>query len=438
MTHRAGLASMFRELLVQLDPGAALLRQVARDGTVLRLPAGETVDLAAVQRVFLVAFGKAARTMASAALPLFHGCTVQGVCAPPAGDTAPLEPLLLRPGGHPVPDAGSTAAAERTLALLGGAGENDLVVFLVSGGGSAILERPLVPETSLDDLRVLHRTLVGCGAPIDAINCVRKHCSGVKGGRLALRAAPARQVTLYVSDVPPGLPSAVASGPTMPDATTWQDALRVVDENGLREGLPASVRGLFAAAAAGRAAETPKQHDRAFARSSWHCLLDERSATAGLAALATARGLHCEVDHATSEMECSQAASALLARLRALRREHGKPVALVAGGEVRVRLPAQHGSGGRNQHFVLTSAQLVRGEPIAVLSAGTDGIDGNSPAAGAVADGTTLDRAAVLGIDVQAALEGFDSHPALHTLGDTVVTGPTGTNVRDVRILVHG
>lgn len=437
MNRRAELAESFRALLPDLDPAVALRRAVRRDGMRLQLPGGESVDLREVRRVLLVSFGKAARPMAAAMLGLLHGIDVHGVCAPPAPDALELAPLQVRPGGHPVPDAGSLAAAERVLALLGGAGAQDLVLFLVSGGGSAILERPLWPEVSLAELRAFHAALTGCGAPIVAINAVRKHVSSVKGGRLALRAAPARQVTLYVSDVPHDRPEAVASGPTMPDPTTWSTVLELVAEHDLETRLPGSIRALLREARAGRVAETPKPGAAAFARSTWHCLLDERSATTAIAARATARGLRCEADHTTAELGCDQAIDALIARLRALRREHGAPVALVAGGEVRVKIPPQPGTGGRNQHFALGCALRIAGEPVTVLSAGTDGIDGNSPAAGAVADGTTVERARTLGIDAAGCLARFDSHALFAPLGDAIVTGPTGTNVRDVRILVH-
>lgn len=437
MTRRAELAGLFRALLPVLDPATAVRRHVGRDGTVLHFPDGDSVDLQHVRRVFLVSFGKAARPMATALLELLHGVEVHGVCVPPAPDAAPLAPLEVRPGGHPVPDAGSLAAAERVLAMLGSAGEPDLVVFLVSGGGSAVLERPLWPGGSLAEMRALHATLVGCGAPIVAVNAVRKHASSVKGGRLALRAAPARQVTLYVSDVPHDHPEAIASGPTMPDPSTWAEVREVVAAHELGPRLPVAVRGMLRTASERHVAETPKQGDAAFARSTWHCLLDERSATSGIAALATARGLRCEADHTTGELGCDQALDALIARLRTLRREHGAPVALVAGGEVRVKIPPHHGTGGRNQHFALGCALRVEGEPVTVLSAGTDGIDGNSPAAGAVADGTTVERARALGIDAADTLSRFDSHALFVRLGDAIHTGPTGTNVRDVRILVH-
>ena len=437
MNRRAELAELFRALLPDLDPAAAIRRAVRREGMVLQLPGGDAVDLRHVGRVYVVSFGKAARPMAAALLELLRDVEVHGVCAPPAPDAGELAPLLVRPGGHPVPDAGSLAAAERVLAMLGGAGAQDLVLFLVSGGGSAILERPLWPGVSLAELRALRAALVGCGAPIVAINAVRKHVSSVKGGRLALRAAPARQVTLYVSDVPHDRPEAVASGPTMPDPSRWEDVLDILVEHDLEPHLPGSIRAMLREARSGRVAETPKPHAAPFARSTWHCLLDERSATTGLAALATARGLRCEADHTTAELGCDQAIDALIGRLRVLRREHGAPVALVAGGEVRVKIPPHHGTGGRNQHFALGCALRITGEPVTVLSAGTDGIDGNSPAAGAVADGTTVERARALGIDAAASLARFDSHGLFAPLGDAIVTGPSGTNVRDVRILVH-
>ena len=432
---KAQLRQLFLDTLPELAADAALRRAVVRHGIVLR--AGPcSIDLGEVARVFVLSFGKAARPMAAALLPLLQGCRVSGLVVPPAPDLAPLPPFEVLAGGHPLPDAGSLHAAERALALLGNAGEQDLVLFLVSGGGSALLERPVDARLSLDDLRELHRLLVGSGADIVAMNTVRKHLSGVKGGRLALRAGHSRQLTLFISDVPPQHPETVASGPTFPDPTSASDLQTVLQRHDLVPRLPATLRALLRP---GALPETPKPGHPAFARAQHVCLLDGDHAVAALRRRAEAAGMQVETAPAeVGDASVDEAADALLARLAALRRRHPDgPVAVVAGGELSVPLPPQPGVGGRNQQFALACALRSQDQPIAVLSAGTDGVDGNSPAAGAVADGDTLARAAAAGFDPRAQLHRCDAHPLFAALGDALVTGPTGTNVRDLRILVH-
>jgi glycerate 2-kinase len=438
LSRRANLAALFPELLPGLDPAAAVQRALGRAGDRLLLPDGDRVDLKAVRRAFVIAFGKAARPMAQAALEVLAGTEVRGLCAPPAPDADPLPPLQVLPGGHPLPDPGSVRAAERALAVLGNAGARDLVLVLVSGGGSAILERPLLPEIALRDLRALHGMLISCGAGIREVNAVRKHFSGVKGGRLGLRAGLARQLTLYVSDVPPGDPSAVASGPSLPDPSTWDDAISVLERHGLTDRLPDALAALLRQRARGlRLPETPKPGAPAFARSQACCLLDSDAALDLLRQRCEARGWRCTVDPSADERPVAEAAATLLARLREARTA-AAPAAVLSAGELACALPIPHGRGGRNQQFALECALRIQGEDIAVLSAGTDGIDGNSPAAGAVADGTTVARAKALGRDAARSLRAFDSFPLFEALGDAVITGPTGTNVRDLRVLVAG
>jgi hydroxypyruvate reductase len=429
---RQQLRELFLATLPELAADRALRRHVRRDGDTLSA-GGHSFDLRAVRCVHLLAFGKAARPMAQALLPLLHGCVVRGLCVPPAPDDAPLPPLEVIAGSHPLPDGGSLHAAERALVLLGNAGPDDLAIFLVSGGGSALLERPVDAALSLADLAAVHRLLVGSGADIVAMNTVRKHLSGVKGGRLAVRAQYCRQLTLFISDVPPEWPDMVASGPTWPDASTAAEAVAVLERTALLPQLPAAVRSFVARGLP----ETPKPGHPAFARSHHVSVLDGDAAVTLLLERAVAAGCVCERAPGSGDVPVDAAADGLLRRLHLLAAAHpGQRVAVLAGGELSVPLPAQHGIGGRNQQFALACALAIEGQPIAVLSAGTDGIDGNSPAAGAVVDGTTVARARALGLDPAAALANFDAYPLFAALGDAVVTGPTGTNVRDLRLLV--
>ncbi|HLQ37549.1 MAG TPA: DUF4147 domain-containing protein, partial [Planctomycetota bacterium] len=366
------LRALFHTALRELDVGAAIARHVQRDGQVLTV-AGERIDLAAVRRVFVLAIGKAARPMAQALLPLLHGSEVRGLLVPPRelDDGTPLPPLELCAGGHPVPDLGSLHAAERALVLLGNAGEPDLVLFLISGGGSALFERPLSQTVPLADVQALHRLLVACGADILAINVVRKHFSSVKGGRLALRAAAAQQITLLISDVPAAHPDAVASGPSLPDAGSQKELDTVLERHDLRRRLPSSLQTLLRA---GHVGPLPRPGDRAFARSRWTTVLDNDTALAALRRAALAAGFAAEVVAAPDSATAAELADTLLAALRAARtRTQGQPTCVLAGGELSVPLPPQPGRGGRNQQFVLAVARRIASQPIAVLSAGTDG-----------------------------------------------------------------
>jgi hydroxypyruvate reductase len=302
---------------------------------------------------------------------------------------------------------------------------------MLSGGGSSIAEKPIDDEISLEDLIATYRVLVHSGAPIAEINAIRKHLSAIKGGRLAQAAYPAQQVSLLVSDVPDNTPDALASGPTMPDSTSVKDCYRIAAQYGMIEQFPDSVRALFQ----GRALEeTAKSDDPAFHRSRWGTILSNASLVEAAKAEAQRQGFAVEVDNSCDDWDYARAADYLLGRLRDLRGKSER-VCLVSGGEVTVKV-TNGGVGGRNQQFALACALKIAGENVTVLSAGSDGIDGNSPAAGAIVDGTTLGRAILCGLDVKAHLDAFDAFPVLHPLGDAIVTGATGNNLRDLRILL--
>ena len=292
-------------------------------------------------------------------------------------------------------------------------------------------EKPLDDEVSLEDLIATYRALVLSGAPIAEINAIRKHLSAIKGGRMAQAAYPARQVSILISDVPDATPDALASGPTMPDSTTVSDCQRIVSEHKLLEAFPKSVSELFQRHAID---ETPKSDDPAFVHSRWWTVLSNKIAVEEAGAVATSHGFAVEIDNSCDDWDYERAANYLLDRVRELRKQVSR-VCLISGGEVTVKV-SDGGTGGRNQQFALACVEKISGEDLAVLSAGTDGIDGNSPAAGAVVDGSTRDRAIVSGLDANAALNKFDAYPILDALGDTIVTGPTGNNLRDLRILL--
>ncbi|MBI3697253.1 MAG: DUF4147 domain-containing protein, partial [Acidobacteria bacterium] len=261
----------------------------------------------------------------------------------------------------------------------------------------------------------------------------RKHFSAAKGGRMGEAGHPARQVTLYVSDVPRDKPSTVASGPTMPDESTVDDCWEIVKRLNLLPGFPASIRRMFEE---GTIPETPKPGSPRFQHSSWHALLSTEQGLEKLEAAVRAQGWFVEQDLSVDDWPVVRAAEHLLGTLAALRREHpDRTVAVLTGGELSSPVTG-NGVGGRNQAFVLACAERIAGEKIAVISAGTDGIDGNSPAAGAVADGETLARAARLGMSAPDYFERSDSYRFFSQLDDVLITGPTGNNIRDLRLLV--
>jgi hydroxypyruvate reductase len=412
----------------------AMERRVRFDGGALRID-GHGYSLDQYGRLVLIAFGKAGGTMARAFLQQagrdaerFEGVVV----APEETELFPSRFRMYR-GGHPSPNEASVAAAADILETLRSLTEHDLVIFLVSGGGSAMVEQFLSPGVSLDVIAAAHKALVASGAPIAAINAVRKHVSAVKGGRLAEAAAPAEQVTIFVSDVPEGELDALSSGPTVPDRSTTEDVYRIAEEYGLAGRVPRMIGAMLADRTL---VETPKPGDGIFARSRWSVLLDSGSLEDAAAVRARELGWHVEIDNRCDDWRADRAAGYLLGRVRELRRERER-VCLISAGEVTVQVPlGAPGKGGRNQHFALLCGDAIAGDEITVLSAGSDGIDGNSPAAGAVVDGSTRRRAEAAGYSVAAALAAFDSCSLLSLLGDTIVTGPTGNNLRDLRVLL--
>jgi hydroxypyruvate reductase len=310
--------------------------------------------------------------------------------------------------------------------------ERALVIYLISGGGSAIVEKPISDAITFEDLVQTYRALVHSGAPIALINAVRKHISAVKGGRMAMAASPAQQLSIMISDVPDNALDSLASGATMPDTSTVAQCYEIVEKYNLLPQLPPSVRELFEAGLK----ETPKAGDPIFEHARWWPILSNVSARDAAVKLATEKGFTVEVDNTCDDWDYRKAGDYLLERVRELRKKAAR-VCLISGGEITVKVDAaKPGVGGRNVQIALYWAERIQGENIAVLSAGTDGIDGNSPAAGSVADGTTMARAAQKGLSAEAALNGFDAYPFFDALGDTIMTGYTGTNVRDVRVLL--
>jgi glycerate 2-kinase len=424
---------IFRDTLAALDIPRVMELKLTLAGSTLILD-DVAVDLSACSSLFVVAIGKAAHAM-TAGLRSFLPDSYQfrGVVAAPTKPDAPIPGLEYFVAGHPNPNESSWRAAEAILSLLRGADERGVVFFLLSGGGSALTELPIVPGMRLEDLQAANHALVTCGAPIEAMNTVRRHLSAVKGGRLALAAAHATKVTLAVTDVPVGKEHALASGPTVPDPSTIADVNRILDQYGLRKKFPdVLVRWLDA----GKMPETPKPGDPAFRNAYFQLLLGMHDLFHAAHHASEARGYVTCCDNSTDDWPVADAANALLQKLEEWKGENpGERVALIADGELSSPVIG-NGIGGRNSSFVLSCVEKIAGRKITVLSAGTDGMDGNSPAAGAVASGKTLSRAKALGLNPGTAFQQSDAYNFFEKLGDAILTGPTGNNLRDLRILL--
>jgi glycerate 2-kinase len=424
---------IFRDTLAALDIPRVMQLKLTLAGSTLILD-DVAIDLSACSLILVVAIGKAAHAMA-AGLRSFLPDSYQfkGVVAAPTKPDPAIPGLEYFVAGHPNPNEDSWRAAEAILALLRGADERGVVFFLLSGGGSALTELPIVPGMRLEHLQAANHALVTCGAPIEAMNTVRRHLSAVKGGRLALAAAHATKVTLAVTDVPVGKEHALASGPTVPDPSTIADVNRILDQYGLRKKFPdVVVRWLDA----GKMPETPKPGDPAFRKAHFQLLLGMHDLFHTAHHTSEARGYVTCCDNSTDDWPVAQAADTLLQKLEEWKGENpGERVALIADGELSSPVTG-NGTGGRNSAFVLSCVEKIAGRKITVLSAGTDGMDGNSPAAGAVADGETLARAKALGLDPAAAFRQSDAYTFFGKLGDAILTGPTGNNLRDLRIFL--
>ncbi|MCU1319548.1 MAG: glycerate 2-kinase [Edaphobacter sp.] len=435
-TARKDVLDIFLHSLRTSRVEPAMQRRLRFGNGVMELD-GHRYALGEFGRRMLVSVGKAGHTLASTFLAQAgdDAARFEGIIVGPVATQALPLPQNFRVyhGGHPSPNEASLAAATDILRTLESLAERDLVVFLISGGGSAMLEQFLQPGLTLATIAATHKALVESGAPITAMNAVRKHLSAVKGGRLAAAAAPAEQLTIFVSDVPPGELDALSSGSTLPDRSTVEDVYRIAQEYGLDGRFPGEIAEMLTARTL---VETPKTGDAIFARSRWSVLLDSASLEEAAAVRAAELGWFVEIDNRCDDWSAEQAATYLLGRLEELRRTHER-VCLLSAGEITVRVPPEaSGKGGRNQHFALLCSEQIAGQDITVLSGGSDGIDGNSPAAGAVVDGTTTERAALAGYPVAQALDVFDSYSLLMLLGDTIMTGPTGNNLRDLRILL--
>lgn len=438
---RATARLIFERTLAAIDVETVVRRNLTLNGT--RLQAGATCcDLAQFARVIVIAIGKASVSMARAAESVLGERITGGLVVTNALNEVMPARLRVICGGHPLPNEGSVRAARAALELLRTAdGADTLVLFLISGGGSALFEQPIDPSLTLDDLREVNRVLVGCGAVIGEMNVVRRFLSAVKGGRLAEAAPHSRQISLYISDVNNNDLATVSSGPTLPSASSRAEFDHIVEHYDLLAKFPPHVAQLIAS---GVLPNLPQPDARVLAPRDHHLVLDNARALAEAKRIAEESSGAVEIAFDLVEGEVAEMSRTHLERLTRLRTKNpGRIVCLLSGGEVICPVRGD-GQGGRNQEFVLRAAirldEEQRGEKrinnVVVLSAGTDGIDGNSPAAGAVADTKTIHRALALGLSPNDYLQRSDSFNFFKVLGDALITGPTGNNVRDLRILL--
>jgi glycerate 2-kinase len=407
-----------------------------------RLTAGGTTFQLGRGRLVLVAAGKAAATMARAAERALGRAIDDAIAVAPVGPPSYLRRTRLMLAGHPVPDVRGARAAEAVLALAAGLGPDDLLLVLLSGGASALLPAP-VAGVGLDDKAALTGRLMRAGATIQELNTVRKHLSRIKGGGLARAAAPARVACLVLSDVVGDDLSTIASGPTVPDPTTYASAIEVLRRRGVWDEAPASVRRHLEAGLRGEAPETVKPGDPLFARVTTRIIGNNAIAVAAAEREAQRQGLRARVLTTRLEGEAREASRVLVAVLRECV-ESGRPLApplcLLAGGETTVTVRGP-GRGGRNQEMAVAAVDPLSSFPAhaVVASIATDGVDGASDAAGGVVDQETAREAAGLGLAPPAAfLAASDSTSFLGPVGGLIVTGPTGTNVVDLTVLLAG
>jgi hydroxypyruvate reductase len=462
---------IFTGALAACNIASAFDRRMRFDGHVLHrlLPDGSgpaQIDLSRYRRIFVIALGKAAAPMLDVLLDrMKRRKGLRGICC--AGQLPKVRNWRFRyfEGGHPVPNEDTFAAARAALALLRRARKDTLIFFLISGGGSAMFDLPLDPEITLDDAVQFHQALLGSGAPITEVNTLRKHFSAVKGGRLAMAAPEAAKVSLLLPDVPLRSLDALSSGPTTPDHSTVAEVRELLARYDLAAKFPPSVRAFFErqdlpespgnkswrppflpklpwtdAVLARRvtAAASMTGEDEAFRDSVFEVLLSSHDLVENARALAQKAGYHTVVDNSCDDWDYAAAARYLLERFHALRAANER-VCLISVGEVTVTLSRAPGAGGRNQQIALACAlELAKypGAHLTVLSAGSDGIDGNTRSAGAIADPTTVARARAFGYDPAQSLAAFNACPLFTALGDSVVTGPTGQNLRDLRLLI--
>lgn len=432
--HASGI---FYAGLAAVEPEAAVKRFCSRRKNFL-LIGGLKYNLGKFDNIFVIGAGKAGAPMSSAIEDLLGERITEGIVNVKYGHVASLKHVKLVEAGHPVPDKNGLAGASKILNLAKKAGRDDLVICLFSGGGSALLPLP-APGLSLKDKQNTIKMLISCGATIHEINTIRKHTSIVKGGGLAKAVFPATLVTLILSDVVGDDLDVIASGPTVFDSSTYKDCLEIITKYGLSRKLPGKVVKYLTGGAEGKISETPKAGEMIFEKTRNYIVGSNIESIKSAKKKAESLKYNTIVLSSMIEGDTKEAAlfhCAIAKEIVKTGLPVPKPACIISGGETTVNVTGK-GLGGRNQEFALAAALEIAGlENTVVLSVGTDGTDGPTDAAGAFADSTTLRRASVIGIDPLQYLNDNDSYNFFRKLGDLLITGPTNTNVMDLRIIL--
>ncbi|MEW6146028.1 MAG: glycerate kinase [Thermodesulfobacteriota bacterium] len=434
---RADAISIFKAGLGAVEPGNAVRKHLGVKEGVFEIN-GRKYTLPDFENIYVIGMGKAAAPMARAVEDILGDRITAGIINVKYGHTAALKKVRINEASHPVPDEAGLRGAMEIVSLLGKTGERDLVIFLISGGGSALLPLPAEGIT-LGDKQVLTKRLLECGATIHEMNAIRKHVSRVKGGRLARLAYPSALISLILSDVIGDDLDSIASGPTVPDTSTFADCRNIIAKYGLERKLPPAIVTYIESGMNGGAEETPKPGDSAFSRTQNVVVGSNIAAAMAAKERAAELGYNSLILSTFIEGETGAAAklhAAVAREIISSGNPAAPPACVISGGETTVTLEGK-GTGGRNQEFALASAIDIDGlENVLVLSAGTDGTDGPTDAAGAFADGATMERARKLGLDARRHLVENDSYNFFKPLGDLLITGPTNTNVMDLRVLL--
>ncbi len=436
---RQDALDIFRAGLQAVAPEQCIRRFVARDANKL-IVADREYDLEQFHRVYVVGAGKAGAAMAAALEEIVGDRLTDGIVNIKYGHTAAVKVIRINEAGHPIPDDAGMQGARDIAALLAQTGDKDLVICLISGGGSALLPLP-VNGIALREKQELTNKLLACGAAIHEINAVRKHVSQIKGGQLARMVHPSQLITLILSDVVGDPLDAIASGPTVADPTTFQDVASILQRYGLWEKLAGAIRNHLEKGLQGKVQETPKAGDAIFNRAQNIVIgsnlqairaAGDKAAELGYAALILSSSIEGET------REVARVHAAIAREIVSTGNPLTRPACVLSGGETTVTIRGD-GKGGRNQEFSLAAALDIAGlDSVVILSAGTDGTDGPTDAAGAICDGESVARARDLGLTPEHHLRNNDAYPLFAALDDLVMTGPTNTNVMDLRLILAG
>ncbi len=434
---RRDAQAIFAAGLAAADPARLIQRCLQVDGQVLR--AGERLyDLTKHSDLYIVGAGKATARMALAVEALLGERIAGGIIIVKRGHRIPLRKVEVIEAGHPIPDQTGVNATESIIGLLRQTQKTDLILCLISGGASALLSSP-IEGLSLQDKQQTTQALLECGARIQEVNAIRKHISRVKGGRLAGLVHPSTVLSLILSDVIDDSMDNIGSGPTAPDSSTFADCLSIIERYGVGEMIPVAVRSILKKGAAGEIVDTPKAGDPIFQKVQNLVIGNNRLALVAAKGKAEALGYHTLVLSSSIEGEAREVAIDHMIRARnVLSRSNPirPPACIISGGETTVAIRGD-GLGGRNQEFALAAAIEIDGlGGVVAFSGGTDGTDGPTDAAGGIVDGTTVQRGRDKGLDARSYLERNDSYPFLKTVGDLLITGPTLTNVMDLRVVL--